>query len=463
MGGYDQQQSTAVEQQQSNADPVTQSQSNMATAFDWSAAAPAAATPNHATAVAAENQPLPTWNKHESKAIQKELRRLGLYRLDIDGILGKGSESGLVEAFGSDEWRTMDAETCLTRLREAKKPTGVKGQHELRWGEMFKDGVIDMTVGLGFDEAGFNHAALANLEAALASNGFIKDAEAAAAIYLQAGRKAGGIGDFYVKQDAISYTPPAGNERKVHAVVRLAYSLDGSKGKEVAEAFKDGMVQSDVAYYTGHGRYGSGPDFDRNYTIDMLNEDGSVDITYQNYTDAEHALHKEGKKHGRSAWEQFLWRDKHNLIRVNGSNDGNVVLNTQNPHGGEFGSKLMYWNLTKNGAPAPKQTGENSPLGNAAEASPDHKYRVMVFDGCRSVDYEKQLRKTKGFDKRSADMFGSSVELNWGDEGKTLATFLDSIISMQSAEQIAKNMDKQQSVGPNAYHAYGIDDNAIIK
>jgi hypothetical protein len=60
-------------------------------------------------------------------------------------------------------------------------------------------------------------------------------------------------------------------------------------------------------------------------------------------------------------------------------------------------------------------------------------------------------------------MFGRSVELNWGDEGKTLAAFLDSIIAMKSVEQIANNMDKQQSVGPGAHHAYGVDDNAIIK
>lgn len=434
----------------------------MASGFDWGAAASSSAT-NHTTAVAAQNQPLPTWSGKEIKAIQRELRRLGLYRLTIDTILGKGTEGGLVEAFGSDEWRTMDADTCLTRLREAKKPTGVKGQHELRWGEMFKDGVLDMTVALGFDEAGFNISALSNLQAALAANGFAQDAAAAAEVYQQAGRKLGGGGDLYVKKDAISYTPPAGNERKVHAVVRLVYSLDGSKGKEVADAFKEGMVQSDVAYYTGHGRYGTGPDFDRNFTIDFLNADGSVEITYDDYSDAHKALAKEGKKHGRGAWEQFLWREKRNLIRVNGSNDGNVVLNTNNPHGHEFGARLMYWNLTKNGKATPKQTGASGPLGAAADAAPDRKYRVMVFDGCRSVDYEKQLRKTKGFDKRSADMFGSSVELNWGDEGKTLAAFLDSLIAMQSAEQIAKNMDKQQSVGPGSYHAYGVDDNAIHK
>jgi hypothetical protein len=223
------------------------------------------------------------------------------------------------------------------------------------------------------------------------------------------------------------------------------------------------MVQSDVAYYTGHGRYGSGPDFDRNYTIDLLDKDGGVEQHFDKYTDAEAVLKREGKPTGRTAWQQFMHRVDKGTIRVNGSNDGNVVLNTNNAHPNEFGSNLMYWNLTKNGPATTKQTGPKGPLGDAADAAPDRKYRVMVFDGCRSVDYEKQLRKTKGFDSKSADMFGSSVELNWGDEGKTLAAFLDSIIAMQSAEKIATNMDKQQSVGRGSYHPYGVDDNPIHK
>lgn len=421
---------------------------------------------DHKEATDAANQPLPGWTKSEIEAIQNQLIRLGLYTLTADGDLGAGTQSGLVEAFGSDEWRTMDAATCLSKLTAAKPSTtggAKKGQHELRLGEMFKDGVLDMTVALGFDEGGANKPALKNLTDALAANHFTLDSKAAAELYKQAGRTPGGIGDFYVRKDALTYQPPAGTARKIHVVVRLVYSLDGSKGKEVAEAFKEGMVQSDVAYYTGHGRYGSGPDFDRNFTIDLLNADGSVDRTFDRYQDAEVALAKEGKPAGRSAWQQFLWRVDKKTIRVNGSNDGNVVLNTDNPHGGEFGGNLMYWNLTKNGTAPPKVTGSGNELGTAAGKATDRKYRVVVFDGCRSVDYEKQLRKTDGFDTKQSDMFGSSVELNWGDEGKTLAAFLDSIIQMQSAEQIATNMDNQQSVGTGSYHAYGVNDNPVVK
>ena len=418
----------------------------------------------HASQISSGTPRVPSWSAAELKTIQHELVRLGLYRHHADGDLNPNTQSGLVEAFASNDWRAMDAATCLGRLKAAKKPKGKRGEHELRMGEMVKDHVIDMTLALGFDENGFNVAGLKNLETALTGSGFIKDAARAQAAYVQAGRAGTGIGDLYIKDSPLMYQAPAAEKPiEVNIVVRLAYSLDGSKGKEVAEAFKEGMAQSDIAYYSGHGRYGTGPDFDRNLTIDLLDADGSVERTIDDYDVAEEVLKVEGKRHGRSAWQQFQFRLGKKTIRVNGSNDGNVLLNTDNPHPGEFGSNLMYWNMTKNGTPPTKQTGAKSPLGDAAEANQNRKYRVVVFDGCRSVDYVKELRKTKGFDAKSADVFGSSRTLDWGDEGKTLAAFLHSIIAMQSAEQIVTNMDKQQSEGRGAYHGYGLGDNPIIK
>ncbi len=74
------------------------------------------------TAQATDGQPLApyyAWSKEEIRPIQRELKRLRLYNLGLDGILGKGSEQGLVEAFGGDEWRNLDAATTLTRLTAA--------------------------------------------------------------------------------------------------------------------------------------------------------------------------------------------------------------------------------------------------------------------------------------------------------------------------------------------------------
>jgi hypothetical protein len=62
-----------------------------------------------------------------------------------------------------------------------------------------------------------------------------------------------------------------------------------------------------------------------------------------------------------------LWRADRNLVRVNGSNDGNVVLDNKSAHAG--------------GDEADRR---ERPLGAGAEIAPDCKYRVMVFDGCRA-------------------------------------------------------------------------------
>ena len=187
----------------------------------------------------------PSWTGGEIKAIQTQLVRLGLYSSTIDGQLGDGSKSALVEAFGDETWRTLDAATTVARLTAAKPAAiGKRGEHSFRYGEMFKDGVLDMALAVGFDEFGNNSAAYDSFAAALAAKKFVKDAAAAADLYAKAGRKIGpsAYGDFYVRKDAISYTPPAGPKRTVSAVVRLVASVDGSEGGKVAEAFKDSMA-----------------------------------------------------------------------------------------------------------------------------------------------------------------------------------------------------------------------------
>jgi cell division septation protein DedD len=104
-----------------------------------------------APAEAEAEQPYQTWSKDEIRPIQRQLRRLRLYNLSIDGVLGKVSDQGLVEAFGGDEWRSLDSATVLQRLEAAERPKS-GGGHDLRYGELFKDGLLDLTFGYGFME-----------------------------------------------------------------------------------------------------------------------------------------------------------------------------------------------------------------------------------------------------------------------------------------------------------------------
>ncbi|MEO7736373.1 MAG: hypothetical protein ABIY55_35775, partial [Kofleriaceae bacterium] len=223
------------------------------------------------------------------------------------------------------------------------------------------------------------------------------------------------------------------------------------------------LEQSDIAYYSGHGRYGTGPDFNRNYKFELQDDKGSVEQKIDDYEVLEAVMKTEGAKSGRSAWQQFLWRVNNKRINVIASNDGNVVLNSKNAHPNEFGGNLMSWNLNRTTGGAAPVTGKDNELAKSTAVSKDRKYRVVVFDGCSSVDYETSVRATPGYDEKSADMFGSSRTLDWGDEGPTLATFLDGLVGMQSAEKIAKDMDAQQTGKKGAYHAYGVGDNPVIK
>jgi len=412
-----------------------------------------------------------TWSKREIEAIQRELVRLGLYNptYGINGKLGTNSKAGLTEAFGGDAWQGLDAATVLSQLKAAKPMAGgKKGQHQFRWGEMFKDGLLDMTLGVGFDEGGWNEGAIKAFEKILTGYGFIKDSNKAFELLRRAGRVMAphSFGDFFVKENAISYAPPIGPVRNVNAVIRLVASADGSRGEDVADAYKQGLAKSDIAYYSGHARYGSGPDFDPDYTFNLLNAQGNIESpTITNYRDLEDAMRREGAvaTPRRDAWDQFMWRVKHDRINVHASNAGNVVLNTRNPRPGSFASKLMYWNLNRASGGSAPITNTTSSLATSAASVPKRKYRLLVFSGCSTMHYVKAIRSTRGFNTRDADILGTSRPVHMGDDGPAFLKFLDGILKMQSAEEIITNMDKQQSDGVGAWHGYGLSDNPVYK
>ena len=160
----------------------------------------------------------------------------------------------------------------------------------------------------------------------------------------------------------------------------------GDKGAEAREAFEEGMTQGDAAYYSGHGRYGSGPDFDRNFgKFTLKDADGNVEQVIDDYEVLGEMLAKES---GGGAWARFLKRQNARArSTVEFSNAGNLRLNAKNLHPGEFGGKLIHWAMDQTGRPPRRATAARSAAG--AAANPDRKYRVLVFDGCRTRDYEK--------------------------------------------------------------------------
>src|SRR3954449_4392165 len=165
------------------------------------------------------------WTETEIKAIQRELKRLGLYRYTIDGDRGPKTNAGLTAAFDSEAWKSMGATEAHEKLKAAKKPDDPGGTR-LNYGELFKDGVLDVTFGVGYFEG--NPPAEETRQVAkavmdeLITRGYKQDNDTAAEILEKAGRPLSQktTGQFFVKQNAFSYGPPAGESRQIHAIVR---------------------------------------------------------------------------------------------------------------------------------------------------------------------------------------------------------------------------------------------------
>lgn len=421
-----------------------------------------------------EKDKLPTWTARQLGTIQAELKRLGFYSHDVDRRFGPDTESGLVETFGGDEWRSLDPKEIIKRLKEVKRPAGKKGEHALRYGEMFKDGLLDMTLGVGFDESGWGERVAEAVQKSFKAKGFHENRAQAKEIYERTGHHMGAsaFGLYFVWDKSLTYKPPAGAKREIKVVVRLVTNADEKHGADAAGAFKEGMKESDVAFYAGHGRLGSGPDFDRAMRIELLDPKGKVEPggVYNDYEAFEEALKIETRsKDQQVLWQRFLWRLKHNRIRVTGTNEGNVFVNPANPHAGEFLANLMYWNLTRRSgtgaAPAAPVTGKG---GELARSQSENNYRVWVFNGCRTQDYQQSIRRTPGLDTKSTDLLLTQRTIYWSNYADSITAFLDAILKQQSAEQIVKEMDATNIVdrpaGPKgvAVRAEGLADNPVV-
>jgi Domain of unknown function (DUF4157) len=413
---------------------------------------------------------LPAWTPAQLGAIQAQLKRIGLFQGTVDRRFGTDTESGLVEAFGGDEWRTLPPKTIISRLTAAKPPPGKRGEPNLRYGELFKDGMLDITLGVGFDEGGAGKATYNAIAAALPAEGFAENTAKAMEIYKRTGNTPGAsaYGQYFVWKNVLTYTPPAGPARTIAVVLRVVTSRDDKHGAEAAGAFGEGLKHSDIAIYEGHGRFGTGPDFDPAMKVIFLNPDGTKRLELDDFEAVGPEIGREIKSKDVDAqWKYFLRQVAAGHIRVQGANRGNIYLNKTVKHAGEFGARLMYWNLGRPGGQG--GTLETGRKGELARPGSERRYRLWVFNGCRTQDYEKSLRSTPGADPRSTDIVETQRTIYWNDYAKTFTAFLRAVLAQQSAAQIIKEMDatnttaRPRGAAGATYTSPGLADNPVIR
>ena len=130
------------------------------------------------------------------------------------------------------------------------------------YGKLFADGKLNTTIGVGFDESGLDKGQTKEVIAGLTTRGYTQlDPNTAATDKQMAERfKAAGIDPATAKADGLQYFTKTfqHNGKDVTSVVKLI-TPDTPQAKD---QFAKAMGGSELVIYSGHGRYGSGPDFD---------------------------------------------------------------------------------------------------------------------------------------------------------------------------------------------------------
>lgn len=174
-----------------------------------------------------------------------------LPRWGADGALGDESREAIRQFQRWQRIRSGGELTPLTlmALDQIAPPPGQQVTRDPEYDRLIRDGVLTVTVAMGYDEDGNDLREFSEFVAGLVADGFTRTgptADDAVHIYTRALMIAGHGGSMRLR-------------------------LIWRRTAEPEDRFADGLVQDAVTVYSGHARYGTGPDFD------------AIDSTAQNF------------------------------------------------------------------------------------------------------------------------------------------------------------------------------------
>jgi peptidoglycan hydrolase-like protein with peptidoglycan-binding domain len=194
-----------------------------------------------------------------AQKMQEALQMAG-YKLPRFGADGKfGDET--VKAL-----KKFQTDHCLKDTGRLDKQTmeqlSIASTKFPEYGKLFADGKLNTTIAVGYDENGSNKDETKKVLDGLTKQGYTQlDPDKAATDKSVAERfKAAGIDPAAAKADNLQYFTKTFkyDGKDVTSVVKLI-TADTPQAKD---QFAKAMGQSEMVIYAGHGRYGSGPDFD---------------------------------------------------------------------------------------------------------------------------------------------------------------------------------------------------------
>lgn len=177
-----------------------------------------------------------TYDRETALAVQRFQREMGL---GVDGAVG--------------------AET-LGAITASAPPPGHHIERSADYGRLFADGRLDIALAVGYDEHGGHAREQREILSGLRRDGWRPlDYSRLSADE----RRRYGLTANRYDPNARYFTrqiedPNTG--RNVDAVIRLV--TPGADGRTTRRSFEQALEQDEVVYYSGHARYGTGPDFD---------------------------------------------------------------------------------------------------------------------------------------------------------------------------------------------------------
>lgn len=211
------------------------------------------------------------------KEAQNQLIRAGfeLPRYGADGDFGSETTKA-VKQFQASARLPITGELDVGTLQALKDAKPAAAVQYPEYDKMFSDGVLSSTIAIGYDEDGNDLAQRHEVVQGLVDRGF-EPLDVAGMD--DAALKKKGLDPATIDKSATYYLKSFEHEGKpVQSLVKLVdRNVDGPKNQ-----FASSMKQDDLVIYSGHARYGSGPDFDdihsgkQNFVIGQAYEAGHV-------------------------------------------------------------------------------------------------------------------------------------------------------------------------------------------
>ncbi len=358
------------------------------------------------------------------KAVQKALLDMGYplpEHLD-DGKFGDETRAA-IQRFRLDQaaltpGNDLDSAT-MAALDKVAPAAGTTAQKSIDYGKLLADNKLTVTFAVGYDEDnnlkddiddGWHHGAIEAIKQFLADESF------------SGGEDRSGLGTYSREKEFA--VPGSKDTRTIDVQVRLVTPNTQNAKSE----FRKGLSQDDITVYSGHARYGTGPDFDSNKSV---KENFAIGVGA--------ALHKSGK--------------------------------LKDPPGENWD---WYQGYHKTKKEMEKKENDLEQMQARGELDPD-KYRVWFFNACSTIHYLDELRSDEitGLDRSNLDIIGTRSAIYLGAETRAAISFLKSVLAMHSMDELMAGMQGEVDAyvkegrhmmdSSNQFFTEGFGDNPTLK